>query len=57
MNKYEYLYVVQGHYSYGWEDLTCSEDRKEANDNLKDYRDNENSPHRMIKRREPIEHV
>ncbi len=22
-NKYEYYYVLQGHYGYGWEDLTA----------------------------------
>jgi hypothetical protein len=54
-NKYLYLYVVQGNYSsgYGWEDLTESESRKEARQDLKDYRQNEvQYPHRMIKRRE-----
>ena len=39
-NKYRYLYVLQGHYGYGWEDLTASEDYKEIKQNLKDYREN-----------------
>jgi hypothetical protein len=38
-NKYLYCYVVQGFYDR-WEDLCCSESRKEARDNLKDYRIN-----------------
>lgn len=33
-NKYEYLYVVQGNYGYGWDDLTRTEDKKEA---IEDY--------------------
>lgn len=56
VNKYLYLWVVQGHYAagYGWEDLTQSESYKEARADLKDYRINEtNYPHRMIHRREP----
>lgn len=53
MNKYIYLYVVQGHYSYGWEDLTQSEDRSEARADLKAYQNNElGVAHRLIKRRE-----
>jgi len=51
-NKYLYLFVVQGFYGYGWEDLTQSENRTEARDNLKDYRNNEPGPHRLINRRE-----
>lgn len=53
-NKYSYLFVVQGYYApYGWEDLTHSENRKEARDDLKAYRDNEpRTPTRIIHRRE-----
>jgi hypothetical protein len=54
-NKYTYLFVVQGYYGagYGWEDLCASEDRKEAREDLKSYRENETQyPHRMIRRRE-----
>lgn len=47
-------YVVQGNYGHGWEDLTGSTDYKEARDNLRDYRQNEPGPHRLIKRREKI---
>jgi hypothetical protein len=54
INKYIYLFVVQGNYgSYGWEDLTQFENYKEAREDLKSYRQNETGiPHRMIKRRE-----
>ena len=54
VNKYQYLWVVQGHYgSCGWEDLTASTNYREARDDLRDYRYNEPYPHRLIKRREP----
>ncbi len=51
-NKWCYLWIVQGHYGYGWEDLTAAENYTEARDNLRDYRENEPSPHRLIRRRE-----
>ena len=52
--KTEIVHVVQGNYGHGWEDLTASADYKEARDNLRDYRQNEPGPHRLIKRREKI---
>ena len=55
MNKYQYLWVVQGYYDkyYGWEDLTQSENWEEARDDFKAYRENETEySHRMIQRRE-----
>ena len=51
-NKFNYLFVLQGDYGSGFEDLTQSEDYKEVRTDLKDYRENENIPHRIIKRRE-----
>lgn len=51
----EVQHIVQGHYSHGWEDLTASTDLKEAQANLKDYRDNDPAPTRLIKRRVKIE--
>lgn len=50
-NKYEYLFVVQGNYGYGWEDLIASEDEQEANNDLKAYRENDPAPTRLINRR------
>ncbi len=51
--KYDYLYVVQGKYedAYGWEDLTASDNRSEAADDLRAYNSNEPYPHRMVQRR------
>ena len=58
INKFLYLYVLQGFYCDGWEDLTASENSREIRDNLKDYRDNERGTYRIIKRTEPNpEHV
>ncbi len=53
MNKYEYLHIVQGHYGflYGWEDVFCSDIRKEAKDALKSHRENESYAFRIIERR------
>ena len=54
MNKYQYLYVVQGNYGYGhgYEDLCASEKWKEARDDLRLYRREERmGSYRMIKRR------
>lgn len=51
-NKYEYLWVVQGNYGYGYEDLTCSSTWIEANSDLKAYRGNEGKAiYRLIQRR------
>lgn len=52
--KTELLYVVQGNYGHGWEDLTASTDCKEARANLRDYRQNDPAPTRLIKRRAKI---
>lgn len=54
-NKYTYLWVVQGNYGQGWEDLTAAvaERKKEAVADLYAYRQNEpNTPTRLIQRRE-----
>lgn len=60
-NKYCYLYVLQGNYGYGFEDLTA-EDKSEhgaysrIRQNLKEYRENEGkycgASYRIISRRE-----
>ena len=52
VNKYIYLFVLQGLYSYGYEDLTQSESLKEVKTDLKAYRENEGGIYRIIKRRE-----
>lgn len=57
INKYSYLYVLQGSYEHGWEDLCAAvrtpAGRKEIRGNLKDYRQNEGGRYRIISRREP----
>lgn len=47
------VYIIQGNYgeSYGWEDLTEEDDKKEAYAQLREYEENEPYPHRIIKRR------
>ena len=52
MNKYTYLYVLQGKYD-GWEDLTASESYKEVRADLLAYRLNEGGQYRIINRRHP----
>lgn len=51
MSKYTYLWVVQGFYC-GWEDLTASENYREAELDLRAYRANEVGAFRLIQRRE-----
>lgn len=51
-NKYIYLYVLQGFYGYGWDDLTASENYSEIREDLKAYRENEHGKYRIIQRRE-----
>lgn len=47
------IYVTQGHYGQGWEDLTASDTRSGAKDDLRDYDVNEPQyPHRIVVRRE-----
>jgi hypothetical protein len=50
-SKYELLYVLQGSYGHGWEDLTESTDRKEVLQDLKSYRENEGGSYRIIHRK------
>ena len=52
-NKYIYLFVIQGDYGQGWEDVDQSENYKEARENYRLYKSEEPVyAHRMIKRRE-----
>lgn len=50
-NKYIYLYVLQGEYGFGFEDLTSSENYCEVREDLKAYRLNEGGNYRIIQRR------
>lgn len=48
----QHLYVVQGNYGDGWEDVYSSEDREEAKARLKEYEENETEySHRFIIKR------
>ena len=55
--KYNYLYVLQGQYGFGWEDL-CAADKssgrayREIREDLKAYSENEGGTYRIIERRE-----
>ena len=56
VRKTKDVYVVQGNYGQGWEDLTTHDTRKEAIDERKVYDINEiKYAHRVISRREKIE--
>lgn len=57
-NKYAYLYVLQGNYGYGWDDLmSWDQDKDElafrsSREHLKWYRQNEKqATHRIVQRR------
>lgn len=62
MRKYTYLYVLQGDYGYGWEDLAAEDKHSEKNEhgtpwqrikqNKKEYIENERGAYRIIERRE-----
>jgi hypothetical protein len=52
--KFEYQKIVQGYYSYGWEDLCASLSIKESRNDLKAYRVNSPGVYRIITRRVPI---
>jgi hypothetical protein len=55
--KYDYFYILQGHYGYGWDDL-AAEDKAEPGawtritQTRKEYRENEGGNYRIIERRE-----
>jgi hypothetical protein len=55
IRKTKDVYVVQGNYSQGWEDLTAHDTRKEAIAERKTYDANGNYPHRVISKREKIQ--
>jgi hypothetical protein len=51
ITKYVAVYVVQGNYGQGFEDLTAHDNRKDAIAEMRVYDDNESYPHRVIERR------
>ena len=64
MQKKEKCFILQGFYSYGWEDLTTysmgerqikrAQARREAREDLDSYRKNEGGTYRIIERYEEI---
>lgn len=50
-NKYEYLFVIQGNYGYGWDDEYFTNTFSEAKRTIKEYRENLCCPFRIIRRR------
>ena len=52
--KFEILFYVQGNYGKGFEDVTCESSFSEARARLREYRENDSNPYRLIKRREKI---
>lgn len=53
-NKYNYIYVIQGNYGYGWEDLCgydCSERDTLRHDFIQYALAEPNYSHRIIERR------
>jgi len=55
--KFDYLYVLQGRYAHGWEDLTAEDKaepgaRSRIRQVRREYLDNEGGGYRIIQRRE-----
>lgn len=53
VTKYLTAHVLQGQYGTRWEDVTEEDSRKEILIRLREYRDNEPYPFRVIRRRVP----
>jgi len=49
--KTKEVFVIQGNYGQGWEDVTEEDKYSEARQRLREYDANENYPHRRITRR------
>lgn len=54
IRKTKDIYILQGNYGYGWDDLTIESTYKEAKEQKATYDHNENIAHRIIKKREAI---
>jgi hypothetical protein len=50
--KFDYLWVLQGNYGHGWEDLTAEETWREIRARKREYVENEGGRYRIIRRRE-----
>ncbi len=47
-------FQIHQNFGDGWEEVSCYETRKEAKQEMKEYRENQPYPVKMIKRRFPI---
>lgn len=47
-------WTIQGDYGHGWEDECSEDDRAEARQRLREYRENSPYPSRLVKRRVAI---
>jgi hypothetical protein len=53
INKWDYLWIIQGRYSRSWEDVFTADNYKQARSILWDYKNNDIAyAHRLIRRRE-----
>lgn len=57
MRKFDYLYVLQGDYGHGWEDLTAEDKSapgalRRIKASRREYRENEGGTYRIVSRRE-----
>lgn len=51
-------YQIHGLYSYGWEEVTAEDNRREALQRLKEYRDNEKgTAFKLVKKRIKLQTV
>ena len=49
------VWVIEGNYGYGWEEVTAEDSYKDARENMRLYRENEPEyPHRLRCTRERI---
>lgn len=53
MTKCEYDFILQGKFTYGWEDLEYCKNKKESKQKLKQYR-KEGVPCRIIMRKQSL---
>ena len=52
VNKWHYVWKIQGNYGQGWEDECVEESFREARARLREYRENSPYPSRLVQGRE-----
>lgn len=53
--KYQKVYILQGDYGYGWDDLTGSDNWRDVKADARDYRANQPGAYRIVTRRVPMD--